>query len=221
MEQEEVDDVAERQAIPQIARRAAEDQRQAGAIQAVAAAPQEPDDEAAGGNRDGGEEIPRPARDVAEKAERGARVECEHEAEEIGHDALLPRLEERDHGELRELIGGDDGTAQSEPRPPARRLSHASLARASREGARLAGAEEVGHTAPAKSRVHRVAADIRAVVPAALALAVCAPGHAYQALGPRRDARGGSDQHEPKIVAQARQRLVLAGGRHDVDFRLE
>src|SRR5439155_19731000 len=125
------------------------------------------------------------------------------------------------HGELRELIRGNDDKAQSEPRPPPPGVSHASVARASCEGARLAGAEEIRDTAPAKARVHRVAPDIGAVVPAPLALALRAPRHMYQALGPLRDARGGSDEHESKIVTQARQRLVLPGWRDDIGFGLE
>src|SRR5258706_11984457 len=65
MEKQEIDHAAERQAIPEIAQRTTEDEREPGAIPGVAAFAQQPDDKGRGGDRDCGEQIPRPIARVA------------------------------------------------------------------------------------------------------------------------------------------------------------
>lgn len=108
VKEEEIDDVTERQAIPEIAQRAAQDQGEPGTVPAISAAPKKPDDEHCRCERDRGKEVTRPARDTAHEAECHAGIEREHNAEEFRHDALLPRVQGRDHRQLGELIGDND-----------------------------------------------------------------------------------------------------------------
>src|SRR5512135_240750 len=70
--------------------------------------------------------------------------------------------------------------------------------------ARLPGAEQVRHAAPAELRMRRFGADVSPVVPAALALGVRARRHVdafgFSARSARHACRRG-EQHEPEIVA--------------------
>src|SRR3954468_3747567 len=59
---------------------------------------------------------------------------------------------------------------------------------------------EILHTAAANGGMRAVHADIRAIVPAALALRMTARAHANMQCVGRRDLRGGRDQHEAQVV---------------------
>src|SRR5215472_2597044 len=104
MEEQKVNNVTERDPVQEIADRSAEDQSEPRAIPPVAAPSQQPDDQYGCNHRDGGEEIALPAGCVAQKAERRARIEGEHETEEIGEGALLAGTEEGLHRKLRRLV---------------------------------------------------------------------------------------------------------------------
>ena len=108
MEQQEVDDVAERKAVVQIAKRATDDQCQAGAVQTAATALQQPQHQPAGGDRDRGEQPALPSAFTGEEAERRPGVERQHEAEERRERNFLAGTERRENRGLRHLVEHDD-----------------------------------------------------------------------------------------------------------------
>src|SRR5687768_9972146 len=136
MEVEKIDDVAEAQAVDQVAQRAAEDQRQAEAQQATPrVAHDEHADDHRRGEGEGGEQRRLPARPLREQAEGRALVEHQHQVEEPGE--LLARvavLEVSEHQPLGELVGADDGSRQREPAPRPRHVFGTRLARAGCSG---------------------------------------------------------------------------------------
>src|SRR3989338_10000573 len=77
---------------------------------------------------------------------------------------------------------------------------------------RLAATVQVAHAAPANGRMASVAADILAVMPAALAFVVQTGGNVDVLFGFRRNAmhRGArGDEHETQIVAETRQHFII------------
>src|SRR5690242_8933607 len=70
VEKQKVDDVTERQPIPEIPQAAAENQRKARAVPPITAPAKQPDDEPGDRDRDSGKKIARPAARVAQETER-------------------------------------------------------------------------------------------------------------------------------------------------------
>src|SRR5215471_17556387 len=138
MKEQEVNHVTERNPVQEIADGSAEDQSEPRAIPPVAAATQQPDDQDGGNHRDGGEKIALPTGCVAQKAERRARIEREHETEEVGEGALLAGTEEDLHRKLRRLVDRRHADAEQQPQPPpalyARRFRQTRAARHCRRG---------------------------------------------------------------------------------------
>ena len=117
VQQHEVDDVSELDAVPEVPDRAAEDEREPGAEQPLPrVAQQEPSDQRDRGDRDHDEEGSLPAARAGEEAERGAGVEDEHEVGERDDRNPLTRRERRLDERLRRLVGGDDDGRDREPR---------------------------------------------------------------------------------------------------------
>ena len=82
MEQQKVDDLADGDAIPEIAQGASQDQRETGAQHATAAALQHVDEEHTRGDGNGREEPALPARCAGQETERRARIVGENQADE-------------------------------------------------------------------------------------------------------------------------------------------
>ncbi len=139
-------------------------------------------DEHRGGEADRGEEPALPAAGVGQEAERRARVVDQRQVEEPGDHRHAfddaQSVQHRDH-----LVSWSSATTHarrsraSQPRVAARSgiVAIALRSAGSGERARLAVAVQVAHAAPAEARDdRRVGADVRAPVPAALALGVAA-----------------------------------------------
>src|SRR5262249_7142449 len=131
---EEIHDVPESDAIPQVAERAAKDQREACGEQPLARMPREHhDDERRRSDRDADEEQPLPAPGVGEEAERRAAVVSEDKVEESGDladlaeaqagaDCALAHLvryhdERRDHEPGRDALQGRHAKRRGSPAP--------------------------------------------------------------------------------------------------------
>src|SRR6266498_4776436 len=91
----------------------------------------------------------------------------------------------------------------------------------SRKGSRFACAEEVRTAAAAQRRMRGVGADIRAVMPAALALRLGAWRDGNLELIAVVKRRGRRNHHEAQIVAEACERRVVVDGRRDRELRLQ
>ena len=108
-------------------------------------------------------------RRAGEEAERGTRVEREHQAEKVG-ERHAPRPAEGRASIAAFVAWSATITAAltQQPPRPAGTLRSKSTGHL-RKAPRLAGAEEIGHAAPAHRRMRGIGADVGAVMPAALA----------------------------------------------------
>src|SRR5512145_3230897 len=116
VEQDEVDDVAEGDAIPKVAERTAEDQREAGSEKTLLrVAAQEVHDQGRGGERDRDENAALPAAGAGQEAERGASVKDEHEVEERQDVDARPRLQAGLDDHLRRLVERRNDDRKQQP----------------------------------------------------------------------------------------------------------
>src|SRR5262245_34137604 len=105
MEQQEVDDVSERDAIPKVADCPTEDQAEPSTEQPVRRmSVQQIQNERCCRDCDRDEETALPSRGIREKTERGAGIEHEDEIEERQHRQALTRLKRRLYRNLGRLI---------------------------------------------------------------------------------------------------------------------
>src|ERR1700750_12054 len=84
-------------------------------------------------------------------------------------------------------------------------------------------AEQIAEAAAAQRGVFGIRADVRAVVPAAVALQILRGDDCdafFRVAVDLHDARRRRDQHELQVVAEARERVVARAARTDFDFRL-
>src|SRR5262245_34379130 len=126
MEIQEVDDVAEDDAVPEVAERAAQYQREPRGEQALARVPRKHHhDEAGRCDRDADEQHPLPSAGVREEAERRAAVVREHEVEESRDLAYLAEAQARADRALARLVGERDHDGDREPGRDAREAAHA------------------------------------------------------------------------------------------------
>ena len=95
VEQQEVHHLAQHDPVAEVADRAAEDQREAGAVDRAAAALQQPRDQDDRGHRDRHEQPALPAARAGAEAERGAVVVREDEAEKAAERTHLVGLQPR------------------------------------------------------------------------------------------------------------------------------
>jgi hypothetical protein len=113
---QEVHDMSERNAVPKIPDRAAEDKPEAGAKQSIIGmASEEMEDEHRRPDRDRDEESALPSGGIRKKAERSAGIEREYEIEERYHRHSLSRRERRQDSRLAHLIKHDDPSRQRKP----------------------------------------------------------------------------------------------------------
>jgi hypothetical protein len=181
VEIEEIHDVAPLEPVPEIAKRAAEHQRERGTQQPVAgvANDQHADDDR-GDGRDRRKDRRLPSGRAGEEAERGALVEHQHQVEESVSWRRSPGAKASSTTSLVTRSAAMIAAAT------ANQGSTSSVARAGlRMRSRLAGPEQVADAAAAQSRMLGVRADFLAVVPAALAFRVGAR---------RRHARASDDR---------------------------
>ncbi len=124
VEEQKVGHAADHDPVPEIAERAAKDQRESGAHEAAAAALQHPHEERTGDDGDPREQPPLPAVGARQETERRTGVIGEHEAEKGGHRQLLSFAEQCDDPRLGGEVEHDHGGGQQQPPPPRTRRRH-------------------------------------------------------------------------------------------------
>ena len=128
MEQQEIDDFAQREPVVEIAERAAQDQCQRRAVPRAAAASQQDEEHGGRDHGDRHEEPALPAGRGGEEAERGAGVERQHEAEKRRDRKAVAFADRCEYRGLRRLIGGDYDRTDPQPAGPARRAGSIGVA---------------------------------------------------------------------------------------------
>ena len=115
MEQQEVDDLADDDAVPQVAERTAQDQGESGAQHAAAPALQHPRQEHAGDDGDQCEQPARPIGRTGQEAEGHARIVGEYEAHEGGDRQRFTGGEGRHDEHFGEPVGDDHQYGEPQP----------------------------------------------------------------------------------------------------------